>query len=100
MGGKTEDLQCSIPSVKAMGDVVKVNRDVPATRKIKRKAIKIPCNRPSRVRVRNQNLKITLSPDVKKIFIKKVNAIINSRGFKPLSIYQTGTPVRATANDI
>ena len=90
----------SIPSVKAMGEVVRVKRDVPVTRNTSLRAIKKPCLKPSLVTRRNQMEKSSVSPGVKNILIKKVRRIMNIRGFRPLSIYFTGILDRAMVSII
>ncbi len=86
----------SIPSVRAIGEVVRVKRDVPETRKISLRAIKIPCLKPSRVNTKNPSLHITVPLEVKKTFKKKVSNIIKRRGLIPFTTYLTGMSETAT----
>ena len=72
----------SSPSVSAIGDVVRVSRELDVTRKINLSAIKLANSMPCLVILNIQNLNTT-SPGVAIIFMKKVKSIINLRDFIP-----------------
>ena len=80
----------SIPSVKDIGDVVRVNIDVPATNRISLKAIKIAVLIPFAYIFIKPRANKRSPPLIKKMFITKVKRIIHLSGFIPLAIYLIG----------
>lgn len=84
------DKSFSIPSVKDIGDVVNVKRDVPITKNISLRAIKTACLIPSLAIFKGPILNIT-SPLVINILMRKVMIIMSKRGFKPFKTYMNGT---------
>ena len=85
----------SIPSVSAIGFVVKVSREEPMISRISRTAMKTAVYNPSAVIFRNPHCQSTL-PDTMKIFRQKVKMMISKIGLSPRRIKDSGTFERAT----
>jgi hypothetical protein len=82
--------RASIPSVKIMGEVVRVKSDVPIIRRVNLTAINPACLKPSSVIFMKPNEKTTL-PGVIKRLIKKVTKMMNKIGLKPFITNLRGT---------
>jgi hypothetical protein len=80
----------SKPSVRAIGEVVRVKIELPDTRNISLRAIKIACLSPSLVTVIFQTLNRTVPPVLKNRLSTKVMMIIKSRGLRPFNTYLRG----------
>ena len=70
----------SNPSVRAMGDVVSVNSEVPATSRISRSEMNTACRNPSAVTRMIHQENSTRSPCVKNRLMRNMNAMSQRMG--------------------
>ena len=82
----------SIPSVNSIGDVVRVNNEVPVIKNTNLKAINAAVLSPSKyILIKpNSNTNVSAVPFIINIFNAAVNIIKNKIGFNPLKINLTG----------
>ena len=74
----------SSPSVRAMGEVVRVMMEAPVTSRMSRREIYTACSSPSSVTVMNFQLKSTLSPGVMNRFSRNMSTSKKRMGLMAL----------------
>ena len=88
----------SSPSVRAMGEVVRVSSWVPSTSRMRRRAMYTAIFTPVQDTVMNFQAKITSSPAAKNTLRKKVSRMIKRMGLMPLaSTFKLTLAARAAA---